>query len=210
MAILYADIVDYSRLTEQDEDKTHIRVRACLRAIHDLTKLHRGRIAHLAGDAILAEFKDAASALRCAINFQLTIRQRNANFGSREQIRFRIGINYGEVNTDHGDIYGKAVNIAARLEGLASSGGICVSRSLRESLEKQSHFRFFNLGKRHLKNISTPVEVFWICYGGCQHECTAASDIRNSLRTLRRRFLRLSGLFPSLVNPGFFHNKAGE
>jgi class 3 adenylate cyclase len=210
VAILYADIVDYARLTEQDEDGTHLRVVNCMKVIHDLARFHQGRIAHLAGDAILAEFKDADGALRCAISFQLATRKWNVSLNSQEWIRFRVGINFGEVITDHGDIYGQAVNLAARLESLASSGGICVSSALRENLESQSHFNFVDLGKRYLKNISEPVEVFWICYDDRESGGSVSADVRSAFKKCSEKFLRLSGLLPALVNPGFFHNNAGD
>lgn len=211
VAILYADIVDYARLMEQDEEASHLRVIACLSAIQGLIQLYGGRVAHMAGDAILAEFTAAASALRCAISFQLAARQWNAALGSDEQIRFRVGINYGEVFSDHGDIYGQAVNLAARLEGLASSGGICVSQALRENLEGQSQFKFIDLGKRYLKNIAKPVEVFWICYCDPQSDKHKPAGIRSALNRLFESFGRLSGLLPFVSSPGLFsHSNTGD
>ena len=168
VGILYADIVDYSRLTEDDEEGTHQRLVESMGIAKAHVIANNGRIAHFAGDAILIEFKDADSALHCAINMQLSIRQWNAGLDPGKQIRFRIGVNFGEVIEDRGDIYGKAVNLAARIEGLAHSGGICVSKSARENLSRHSRIRFTSLGKRYLKNIHEPVEVFWIQIAGDQ------------------------------------------
>jgi len=129
---------------------------------HELDEERSGRVAHFAGDAILAEFKDADSALHCAINVQLAARQWNANLPLNHQVRFRIGVNFGDVITDQGDIYGKAVNLAARLESLAITGGICISNFARANLTNQSPFTFFSMGKRYVKNISEPVQAFLI------------------------------------------------
>jgi adenylate cyclase len=160
--IFYADIANYTRLTEQDEDGTHRRLVEAMGIIMSIAAANDGRVAHLAGDAILAEFKDADSALHCAINVQIAARQWNANIPADEQVLFRIGVNFGDVIYDQGDIYGNAVNLAARLEKLAYSGGICVSESVRLKLENDASFKFVAMGKQYVKNISEPVQVFWI------------------------------------------------
>jgi class 3 adenylate cyclase len=123
---------------------------------------NKGCIAHLAGDAILAEFADADSALHCAINVQLAALQWNRSSDAEHQVLFRIGVNFGDVICDHGDIYGNAVNLAARLENLASSGGVCVSDSVMDKLEGNSAFKFVAMGNQYVKNISVPVRVFSI------------------------------------------------
>ena len=162
VGILYADIANYSRLTEEDEEGTHLRLVEIMQIVKTFVDVNRGRVAHSAGDAILAEFKDADSALHCAINMQLEARRWNANLHRNQQVQFRIGVNFGDVITDDGDIFGKAVNLAARLESLASSGGICVSDSARSNLTSQSQFKFISMGRRYVKNISEPVQAFWI------------------------------------------------
>jgi adenylate cyclase len=176
--ILYADIADYSRLTEQDEEGTHHRLVASLKIMEAYVSANNGRVAHFAGDAILAEFKDADNALNCAINMQLSDRRRNAGFSSDRQILFRIGINYGDVIADQGDIFGNAVNLAARLEKLAHSGGICVSESVRHRLKNHPSFKFIAMGRQYVKNISDPVEVFRVDIGAerieqIDHSCVA-------------------------------------
>ncbi len=162
VGILYADIADYARLTEEDEEGTHRRLIESMEIMKAEIAANNGRVAHSAGDGILAEFEDAESALRCAVSVQLASRLWNADLDLPRQVRFRIGINFGDVIADQGDIYGKAVNLTARLEGLACSGGICVSKSVQAALAEQSEFEFIALGKRYVKNISEPVEVFWI------------------------------------------------
>ena len=146
VGILYADIVDYTRLTEQDEEGTHHRLVESLKTMEAYILANYGRVAHVAGDAILAEFKDADNALNCAINMQLSDHRRNAPLISERKILFRIGVNFGDVIADQGDIYGNAVNLAARLESLAHSGGICVSASVRHRLKNDSSFKFLAMG----------------------------------------------------------------
>jgi adenylate cyclase len=160
--IFYADIADYTRLTEQDEEGTHRLLVEAIKIMMANVADHNGRVAHLAGDAILAEFKDADSALHCAINVQLDARQWNANRSVNRQVLFRIGVNFGDVISDHGDIYGNAVNLAARLEKLASSGGICVSETVRQELDDHPSYKFVDIGKQYVKNIHDPVRAFWI------------------------------------------------
>ena len=159
---MYADISNYARLIEQDEEGTHRRLVKAITIMMSHVADNKGRIAHLAGDAILAEFEDADSALHCAINVQLAARQWNADLYRDQQVLFRIGVNFGDVITDRGDIFGNTENLTARREKLACSGGVCVSESIREELDDHSSFKFVALGKQYVKNISEPVQVFWI------------------------------------------------
>ena len=181
VGILYADIADYTRLTEQDEEGTHHRLVESMKTMEAFVSANYGRIAHISGDAILAEFKDADNALNCAINMQLSDHQRNANLSPDKQIQFRIGVNFGDVIADGGDIFGNAVNLAARLEKLAHSGGICVSESVRQRLKNHPSFSFVAMGKQYVKNISDPVEVFWIEFDAerirqVNHACVASAS----------------------------------
>jgi class 3 adenylate cyclase len=162
VGILYADVADYTRLSEQDETGTHLCLVESMKTMQAHIKSNKGRVAHFAGDAVLAEFVDARSALHCAIDMQLDARKYNANLPLNRRVLFRIGVNYGAVISDHGDIYGNAVNLAARLENLACTGGICVSESVRSKLEASTEFQFVALGKQYVKNIREPVQAFWI------------------------------------------------
>jgi adenylate cyclase len=162
VGILYADIAGYSRLTERDEEGTHRRMLIGMEILNTHIRNHRGRVAHFAGDAILAEFSTADRALLAAVQAQVALKEWNSNQPSQHQVQFRIGVNYGDVIAEHGDIYGNAVNLAARLEQLARSGGICVSAAVKSSLKDHSSIRFFDMGKRYVKNISEPVQAFWI------------------------------------------------
>jgi len=160
--IFYADVAEYARPTEQDEEGTHLYLVEAMKLMQAHIDADNGRVAHFAGDAILAEFKDADSALHCAINVQLAARQWNATLDHESQVRIRIGVNFGEVIADHDDIYGNAANLAARLESLACSGGICVSDTVRTELANKSAFKFVALGKQYVKNASQPIDAFWI------------------------------------------------
>jgi len=160
--IFYADIANYARLTEQDEEGTHMLLVEAITIMMTNVADNRGRIAHLAGDAILAEFENADSALHCAIRVQQAARLWNADRAAEQQVLFRIGVNFGEVISDRGDIHGNAVNLAARLERLASSGGICVSESVWRELDGNPDYRFVDIGNQCVSNIHQPVHAFWI------------------------------------------------
>ena len=160
--IFYADIANYAGLNEQDEEGTHHCLAESMKIMKAYIIASNGRVVHTAGDAILAEFKDVCGALHCAVNVQLAARELNARLHINQRVLFRIGVNFGDVIADNGEIYGNAVNLAARLEKLAHSGGICVSESVRSELEDNSAFNFVALGKQYVKNISEPVQAFWI------------------------------------------------
>lgn len=162
VGVFYADIVEFSRLTEQREEVMQHRLAESMNIMQAHITVNNGRILHLAGNAVLAEFKDADSALHCAVNVQLSSRQRNANFHDNEKVLLRIGVSIGNAITDQDDVYENAANLAARLEKLASSGGIFVAESIRHGLEDHPSFKFVATGKQYVKNVSEPVQAFWI------------------------------------------------
>src|ERR1700680_5326775 len=132
-AILAADVAGYSRLMGVDEEGTHERLKAVRRQLVDpKIKEHQGRIVKTTGDGMLVEFPSVVDALRCAVEVQRAMVDRNAETPEDQRITFRIGINLGDIIVDGGDIYGDGVNIAARLEALAEPGGICISRVVRD------------------------------------------------------------------------------
>src|SRR5262249_25845620 len=135
-AILAADVAGYSRLTSLDEEGTHARLTDHLRSLVD-PKIaeHRGRVVNSTGDGLLAEFSSVVDAVRCAVHVQRGMAQRNTDVPEEKRIEFRIGINVGDVMIDHGDIFGDGVNVAARLEGVAEPGGICVSGRVLEDVQ---------------------------------------------------------------------------
>jgi class 3 adenylate cyclase/TolB-like protein/Flp pilus assembly protein TadD len=160
-AILAADIVGYSRLMGADEEGTHGSMKAILREVGD-PKIaeHRGRLVKTTGDGFLVEFTSVVDAVRCALEFQRAMTDRNAGALADKRIDFRIGINVGDVIIDGDDIYGDGVNIAARLEALAEPGGVYVSARVHEYVTGMTEVRFEDLGKRSLKNIKRPVRVY--------------------------------------------------
>jgi TolB-like protein len=175
-AILAADVAGYSRLTGLDEEGTHAQLQDHLRSLVDpkITE-HRGRVVKNAGDGLLAEFSSVVDAVRCAIDVQRGMMERNADVPKEKRIEFRIGINVGDVMIDHGDIFGDGVNVAARLEGLAEPGGICASGRVLEDVEGKLDIVFENAGEQQLKNIARLVRVYRVRLSG------AAEDLRPAL-----------------------------
>ena len=162
-AILAADVVGYSRLIGADEQGTLKRLRAIRTEIVDsATAQYRGRIVKTTGDGLLVEFISVVDALRCATEIQTVMAERNAEIAAERRIDFRIGINMGDVVVEDGDIFGDGVNVAARLEGLADPGGICVSARVQEDAAGRLELVFEDLGEQNLKNIARPVRAYQI------------------------------------------------
>jgi adenylate cyclase len=160
-AVLAADIAGYSRLMGADEEGTHERLKAHLRELVELKIAeHRGRIVKNTGDGFLAEFPSVVDAVRCAVKIQRGMIDREPEIAEERRIRFRIGINLGDVIVEEHDIFGDGVNVAARLEALAEPGGICVSRVVRDQVRDRLDFAFEDLGERQVKNIARPVRVY--------------------------------------------------
>lgn len=159
-AILYADVADYSRLTGEDEDATHRRLSEYLDVISGSVEHQHGRVMHYAGDAVLAMFEAVVDALSCASIIQSDLKERNADLPKERKLQFRIGVNLGDVIEDRGDIYDDGVNIAARLEGLAEPGGICVSESVYDAVSNSLPFSYAFMGEQKVKNIEKPVRVY--------------------------------------------------
>jgi class 3 adenylate cyclase/TolB-like protein/cytochrome c-type biogenesis protein CcmH/NrfG len=159
MAVMLADVADYSGMMSRSEDETHARVSRLARELIDPTiDRHGGRIVRSMGDGWLAEFESATAVVRCALEIQQGLAARQAE--QADQIRLRIGINTGDVLVDQRDIYGNSVNIAARLEGLASPGAICVSQSIYDQARSQPEFHFAYRGAHRVKNIPYPIRVY--------------------------------------------------
>ena len=160
-AILAADVAGYSRLMGADEEGTHERLQAHLRElVNPKIGEHRGRVVKNTGDGFLAEFASVVDAVRCAVEIQRGMIDREPEVPDERHIRFRIGINLGDVIVEEHDIFGDGVNIAARLEGIAEPGGICVSRVVRDQVRDKLDFAFEDLGEQQVRNIARPVRVF--------------------------------------------------
>jgi adenylate cyclase len=160
-AILAADVVGYSRLMGADEEGTHERLKAHLRELIDpKIREHHGRIVKTTGDGVLAEFASVVDAVRCAGEIQRAMADRDLDLAEERRLRFRIGVNLGDVIVDSGDIYGDGVNIAVRLEGLAAPGGTCVSGTVRDHIGDRLPYAFEDMGEQSVKNIGRPVRVY--------------------------------------------------
>jgi adenylate cyclase len=165
-AILAADVVGYSRLMGLDETGTLQRLRQHRRELID-PKIaeHKGRIVKTTGDGLLIEFPSVVEAVACAVSVQRGMAERNAATPAQQQIVFRAGINLGDVIVEDGDIHGDGVNVAARLEGIAEPGGICVSATVRDHIGDRLDLAFDDLGDQALKNISRPLRVYRVRTG---------------------------------------------
>jgi adenylate cyclase len=162
-AILAADVAGYSRLMGVDEEGTLAALKAHRRELVDpkITE-HRGRIVKTTGDGVLVEFASAIDAVRCAMEIQCVLAERNVAISEDRRIEFRIGINVGDIIIDEGDIYGDGVNIAARVEALARPGAVCISENAYQQVKGKLALDFSDMGEQQLKNIAQPVRVYGV------------------------------------------------
>ncbi len=160
-AILAADVVGYSRLVGDDEAGTIARLKALRQTfIEPLIADYRGRVVKLMGDGALVEFASAVDAVECAAAIQKGVAEREAVFPEDRRLAFRIGINVGDIIVEDGDILGDGVNVAARLEGLAEPGGICIARNVWNQVKAKLDLAFEPMGEHRVKNIAEPVTVY--------------------------------------------------
>ena len=150
--IFVTDVVAFSKMMEKNEDETLRSFRSCRDILDNLFKEHGGRIFNTAGDSVLAEFQSAVSAVICAKEFQKLIRERNANVAEDAAMEFRIGLNMGDVIVEGENLYGEGVNVAARLEALSQPGGVCLTKSILDFVNKKTELVFNNLGEQKVKN----------------------------------------------------------
>jgi class 3 adenylate cyclase len=159
-AIFAGDIAGYSRLMSIDEEGTLRQLKAHRKELVDPRIIeHRGRIVKTTGDGMLVEFVSVVDAVRCAVDIQRGMTDRNTHVPPEKRIQFRIGLNVGDIIIDGDDIYGDGVNVAARLEALAEPGGIMVSRVVHDQVQDKLSFGFDDLGEQTVKNIARPVGV---------------------------------------------------
>src|SRR5271166_4913774 len=175
-AILVADIVGYSRLAGRDEDRTLSRLRGLRSDLIDpAIEAHHGRIVKRTGDGILIEFRSVVDAVRCAIEVQNGMAERNAGLPPERRIEFRIGIHLGDVvEESDGDLMGDSVNIAARLEGIAKPGAICLSEQAYWQVKGRLDLAVIDLGETKLKNIGEPIRAYSLQVGAPGEPKTAA------------------------------------
>ena len=178
-AILAADVAGYSRLMGADEEGTLAELKAIRRELADpKIKEHRGRIVKTTGDGLLLEFASVVDAVRCAVEVQRDMAERNTDVPPDRRIELRMGINIGDIIRDGRDIYGDGVNVAARLEALAEPGGICVSRAVHDQVRDKLAFSFEDMGEQQVKNIARPIPVHRVVLGerpGSPEQATATS-----------------------------------
>jgi adenylate cyclase len=165
-AILSADVQGYSRLMGQDEEATVHTLTAYRAVMTHLIEQHRGRVVDAPGDNLLAEFVSVVDAVQCATAIQQELARRNAALPEARQMRLRIGINLGDVLVDGARIYGDGVNIAARVEGLAEGGGICISGTVYDQVENKVALTFDYIGEQTVKNIARPIRVYRVVREG--------------------------------------------
>jgi adenylate cyclase len=159
-AILSADVKGYSRLMEEDEEATIRTITEYRKIITEQVKQHEGRVVDSPGDNVLAEFASVVGALKCAVQTQKEIAEQNENLPENRKMEFRIGVNLGDVAEEGDRIYGDGVNVAARIESLADSGGICISRTAYDQVRKKLTLGYEYLGEQPVKNINEPVRVY--------------------------------------------------
>jgi len=191
-AILAADVAGYSRLMGVDEEGTLAALKACRRELID-PKIaeHRGRIVKTTGDGALVEFASAVDAVRCAVEIQRNLAERNASIPEDSRIEFRIGINVGDIIVDDGDIYGDGVNIAARVETLACPGTICLSENAYQQIKGKLAVDVIDLGEKALKNIAQSVRIYEVRLSRIVTPATPSLPDRPSIAVLP--FSNMSG-----------------
>ncbi len=161
-AILYADVVGYSRMASENEDATHRRLKESLDLISKTVTSHHGRVINYSGDAALAMFDAVVDAVSCAAAIQRDMASLNRDVPDERMIQFRIGVNLGDVIEDGGDIFGDGVNVAARLEGLAETGGICISDTVHTAIGSKLPLDYEDLGEQEVKNITKLVRAYQV------------------------------------------------
>jgi TolB-like protein/class 3 adenylate cyclase len=177
-AILAADVAGYSRLMGADEEGTHERLKALRHELLD-PKIaeHHGRIVKTTGDGMLVEFASVVDAVRCAVEVQQAMPERNTSVAADNRIELRIGINLGDVIVEGDDLYGDGVNIAARIEALADAGGVLVSNTVYDHVRDRLPFVFEDLGEQQVKNIARPVRVYRVCDPGVARSTSAPAQM---------------------------------
>ena len=161
-AILAADVKGYSHLTELNEEASTATLRMCRAVVEESISAHHGHVFSSAGDSVVAEFPSIVEAIRCAVEVQNEIAERNASVPEDGRMQFRIGVNSGDVIAEENNLYGSGVNVAVRLEQLAEAGGICISQTVYDQVRKIVEIPFEDIGEHRLKNIAEPVHVYRI------------------------------------------------
>ena len=200
-AILSADVEGYSRLMGEDEEATIRTLTYYRELMTPLIKGHRGRVIDSPGDNLLAEFGSVVDAVKCAVVIQTTLRAENADLPQNRRMEFRIGINLGDVIVDGERIYGDGVNIAARVEGLAEGGGICVSGMVFEQVKGKVSVTFEDLGLQKVKNITEPIRAYRAVLGSGTESARPQQKVEVPRQDLRQEISNLYKTLTSRLNP---------
>ena len=196
-AILSADVEGYSRLMGEDEEATIRTLTSYRQAMLTLTGMHRGRVVDSPGDNLLAEFGSVVDAVQCAVVIQTTLKAENANLPQNRRMEFRIGINLGDVMVEGERIYGDGVNIAARVEGLAEGGGICISGTVFDQIKGKVSVNFEDLGPQQVKNIAESIRAYRAILGSGTESAKPQQKIEVPRQDLRQE---ISNLYKSLTS----------
>jgi adenylate cyclase len=188
IAILSADVKDYTRLMSQDDVGTIRTLAAYKEAMEALIRRHRGQVVDAIGDSLLARFESVLDAVNCAAEMQRDLAERNAELPYDRKMEFRMGISLGDVVEEEGRIYGDGVNIAARLQALAEGGGICISSMVHHHVEGKLGFDYEDLGEQTLKNIAKPIRVYRLL----SHPGAAAHRVKEAKKGLRKKWVRIA------------------
>jgi adenylate cyclase len=194
-AIVAADVQGYSRLTEADEETATTTLRSHRAIVEELIARHRGHVFSSAGDGLVAEFPSIVEAIRCALAIQKEVSGRNAELPKNQQMRFRIGVNLGDVIVEGNNLYGTGVNVAVRLEQMAEPGGILISQTVYDQVRKIVEIPFEEIGERRLKNISEPIRIYRVHPGPLSWTKRWFSRTR-----LRRQAGAIAGIFFLLLS----------
>jgi adenylate cyclase len=195
-AILSADVADFSRLMREDEPSTVRILEAYKKIISGLLSRHRGRIVDDAGDNLLAEFGSVVEAVQCAVSMQEALEAENAHLPETRRMRFRVGVNLGDVIDEEGRIYGDGVNIASRLQSLASPGGICISKTTFEQVEDKLPVRCVCIGGQKVKNVARPIMAYQIPASG---QPRTAGSLRKLVFKPRARMMVLAAAVLAII-----------
>jgi adenylate cyclase len=188
IAILSADVKDYTRLISHDDVGTIRTLTAYKEAMEILIKRYRGQVVDATGDNLLARFDSVLDAVNCAAEIQRDLSERNAELPDHRKMEFRMGISLGDVMEEEGRIYGDGVNIAARLQALAEGGGICISSMVHDAVKGKVGFEYEDLGQQSLKNVTEPIRVYRLL----SHPGAAAHRVKEAKNALHRKWVRVA------------------
>ncbi len=207
VAVVHADVKDYSRLMGEDDEYTVRTLAANRQAMYRLVELHGGQVRDTAGDGFLVEFPSVVDAVKFSVEFQQEMKQGNADLPEDRKMEFRIGVNIGDVIHDGGTIHGDGVNVAARLEGLADPGGICISGAAYEQVKKRLDVGFEYLGEKSVKNIVEPVPTYKVLIDSDESATRKQKQPRPVRGRQRKPYLIIAGVLAvALASVGIWYS----